>query len=231
MATVTNRDLDVRLPDVRFLYGVPYKTYVRLIRHPNNRHTRMAYYDGTLEIVSPIYYVHEGWSRRLSVIVTMVAKALNLDYNGTGGMSFHRAGDGPLKGKGKEPDQSFYFESLGRFPFDRNPEIDAGDPPPDLWIEVDHRVSSKGRLPVYAALGVPEVWQYRVNRKVVRFLRLIDGIYQPTDRSLSLPVFTPARVLEAMALGQDVAESEFVRRLEVWIPEIIARAANDFQAE
>ena len=33
------------------------------------------------------------------------------------------------------------------------------DPPPDLVIEVDVTHSSVPRMPIYAALGVPEVWR------------------------------------------------------------------------
>ena len=227
MATVTTR-LDL---DVTTLRGVPYRMYTRLLRNPENRHLRMAYHDGTLEIVSPISYAHEGASRRLSLIVLIVAKALGLRANGTGGLTIHRGGDGPVKGAGKEPDQAFYIGSLDRFPFQRNLDLDAGDPPPDLWIEVDHRASSQGRLPIYARLGVPEVWQYRVNRRTIKFLRLADGAYEPIDRSLALPVLTPSRVLEALRVGEEMAETDFFDYLRQWAPDIIARAANDFQAE
>ena len=222
MATISRRE-----PDVRVIGGISYKSYVRMIYHPTNRHIRMGYHNGTLEIVSPIYFAHEGASRKLSYILTSVAEALNLPYHGTGGTTWHRAGDGPFKGVGKEPDQGFFLGSVARFPFDREPSINAGDPPPDLWVEVDHRVSSRGRLPVYAELGVPEVWQYRVNRKKLRILRLVDGSYQPTKRSLALPILTNDRILEALALGEEQIESEFVRRLRAWIPGLIARAAND----
>ena len=34
------------------------------------------------------------------------------------------------------------------------------DPPPDLVIEVDITSPSLDRLPIYARLGVPEVWRY-----------------------------------------------------------------------
>jgi len=226
MATVTRHN-----PDVRVLQGITFKTYVRMIRHPGNRHLRMAYHNGTLEIVSPIHYAHEGASRRLSLIVLIVAKALGLRANGTGSLTIHRAGDGPVKGVGKEPDQAFYIGSLNRFPYKRNLDLKAGDPPPDLWIEVDHRVSSRGRLPVYATLGVPEVWQYRVSRRTIKFLRLGEGVYRPIDQSLSLPVLTPSRVLEAMSAGEEMAETDFMDYLQNWAAELIVHEGDDFRAE
>jgi Uma2 family endonuclease len=212
MATVYRRH-----PHVAVLHKVPFKAYVRLALAPENRHLRMAYHDGTLEIVSPKLRKHEGPSDRLRIIITTVATRLGLAYDGTGSYTYRRAGEGPYRGKGKEPDQSFYFANAGRVPRTRDPDLDAGDPPPDLWIEVDNRASSAGRLPIYAELGVPEVWRYRAGKKTLQFLRLVDGGYQPIDRGLALPVLTPALVLEALALGNDPIESEWSRLLREWL--------------
>ena len=206
---------------VTVIHRVRFKDYVKIALTPENRHLRMAYHDGTLEIVSPKLSKHERPSDRLRIIVTTVADRLGLPYDGTGGYTYRRAGEGPYQGKGKEPDQSFYFANTGRVPRDRDPDLDAGDPPPDLWIEVDNRVSSAGRLPVYAALGVPEVWRYRSKRKTLQFLRLVAGSYEPTDRSLALPVLTPALVLEALGLGSDAPEFEWARLLREWVARTI----------
>ena len=231
MDTVTQAESTTRKDEVCILHGVPFKFYARLTRHPENSHLRMAYYDGTLEIVSPTYHAHEGASRRLSLIITLVARALGLRYNGTGSLTIHRAGDGPNQGVGKEPDLGFYIGSVNRFPMHRELDLNAGDPPPDLWVEVDHRASSRARLPIYAQLGVPEVWQYRVLRKTIKVMQLIDGKHQSGERSLSLPLLTPQRVFEALAAGETLAESDFVDWLQLWIPAIIARSATDAQPE
>ena len=98
--------------------------------------------------------------------------------------------------------------------------MEAGDPPPDLWIEVDHRGSSKGRIPVYAALGVPEVWRFRVRSKTLTFLGLTDqASYEPIERSLSLPVLTPALVKEVLDLGSDRDETDWGQLLADWARE------------
>ncbi|HEY9779787.1 MAG TPA: Uma2 family endonuclease [Leptolyngbyaceae cyanobacterium] len=40
-------------------------------------------------------------------------------------------------------------------------EIDLDrDLPPDLMLEVDFSNSSLNKLPIYTALGVPEIWRY-----------------------------------------------------------------------
>ena len=214
---ISMTSLDRRLSTLQVLYKVRFKDYVRIIKAPENRHLRMAYHDGTLEIVSPKLSKHEAPSDRLRIIVTTVATRLGLTYDRTGSYTYRRAGEGPYRGKGKEPDQSFYFANAGRVPKNRDPDLDAGDPPPDLWIEVDNRASSAGRLPIYAALGVPEVWRYRAAKKTLQFLQLVDGAYQSIDRSLAIPALAPALVLEALALGGDPIESEWTRLLGEWV--------------
>ena len=227
MATVT----DEREVGVTTLHGVTYKTYERLLRNPHNQHLRMAYHDGTLEIMSPSLYAHEGASRRFSLLIILMSKALRLRFTGTGSMTIRRGGDGATEGVGKEPDQGFYFGSWDRFPTHRDLDLGAGDPPPDLWIEVDHRASSQGRLPIYARLGVPEVWQFRVARQAVQFLQLVAGAYVPIDRSLALPVLTPNLVVEAIVAGEEMAESDYFDYLQDWIPAIIARHAHGPQPD
>ena len=213
--------VDKRHPHVVILHRVPYRAYARLTGAWDNRHLKMAYHDGTLEVLSLRLYRHERASIRLRTLVTTVAQRLGLAYEGTGGTTFRRGGDGPFRGKGKEPDESFYFTSLGRISPRRGFDLDAGDPPPDLWVEVDGRLSRQGRWPVYAALGVPEVWSYRAGRETLRFLRLVEGQYRPIDRSLALPVLTPALVLEALASGDGLFDSEWVRVLRGWVDRTI----------
>ena len=223
MATATQ--LDRQDSGVTVLRGVSFREYTRLTRHPANRHLRMAYFDGTLEIMSPGIRQHGIPSRRFGLIIAAVAIALRLDYEATGAGTFRRRGDGPRKGTGREPDASFYFASFDRLPQDRDPDLDAGDPPPDLWVEVDYRASSTARLPTYARLGVPEVWQYRSPSRSLRFLRRAGDRYEPIDRSLSLPVLTPELVLEALAAGETLGEGRWLPWLLQWSQQFRPRVA------
>ena len=214
MATATNRG--TREGAAAVLHGVSYQEYARLTGLDANRHLRMAYFDGTLEMMSPRIHNHEHPSRRISLIITTVATTLGINYEAIGSGTIRRRGDGPLKGTGREPDQGFYFANVDRFPPDRDPDLDAGDPPPDLWVEVDNRVSSRAKLPTYARLGVPEVWRYRSESKTLRSLRLVEGTYQPIEFSLALPVLTPALVLEALNAGGSMREGEWLPWLQRW---------------
>src|SRR5205085_2092034 len=60
---------------------------------------------------------------------------------------------------------------------------------------VDNRGSSRGRLPLYAALGVPEVWRLRARRGTLWFGRLEEDRYVEVRRSVGLPMIRPELVL------------------------------------
>ncbi len=214
MATVTKRGTHEAAAAV--LHGVSYREYARLTGLDANRHLRMAYHDGTLEIMSPRISSHELPSERIALIIRVVALNIGINYEAIGSGTVRRRGDGPLKGTGREPDKGFYFANVDRFPTDREPDLDAGDPPPDLWLEVDNRVSSQAKLPTFARLGVPEVWRYRSQTNTLRFLHLIEGKYEPITHSLALPVLTPALVLEALNAGGSMREGEWLRWLQPW---------------
>jgi Uma2 family endonuclease len=98
-------------------------------------------------------------------------------------------------------------------------EIDlAVDPPADLAIEVDNLGDSEGKLPIYAALGAPEVWRYDARAGVLWFGRLqADGRYDPIASSECLPMLTPARPLEALALCRGVSKSRWGRLPREWV--------------
>jgi Uma2 family endonuclease len=194
------------------LRDVPWDIYSRLRDADGNRHIRMAYHHGTLEFISPRYRP-EKYSRRLDRLVWELVVALEIPCACAGSTTFRKEG----AEVGTEPDSCFYFanEPLIR---DKD-EIDlAVDPPPDLAIEIDNSRDSEGKLPIYAALGIPGVWRFDARASVLWFGRLQpDGTYASISHSECLPILTPERVLEALALCQGVPESRWGRLLREWI--------------
>jgi Uma2 family endonuclease len=217
--THDQRRVSARLISPMTLHGVRYEDYARLRDEPRNDSLRMTYLDGTLEIMSPEAR-HETPARRFAIIIHEVTTEFELPCTPTGGATFRRGTTRKSKkGAGREPDESFYLTNepliLGKSIID----LDNGDPPPDLWIEVDNRVSSRGKLPVFAALGVPEVWRYRVKQNSLWFGRLVEGNYVSIERSVALPMLTPALVLEALNMSEGISGPVWSRRLRVWIKE------------
>ena len=160
MATVNRTGLAPRA-----LHGVTYDEYVKYRDDPKNAGLRMTYRDGWFVFMSPRYR-HERPSAYLAMIVRSTAAVFSIPYLESASTTFRKGKLGTQEGSGKEPDQSFYFAHLPAIRNRDTIELPA-DPPPDLWIGVDNRVSSQGRLPIYADLGVPEVWRFpaRVERR------------------------------------------------------------------
>jgi Uma2 family endonuclease len=198
--------------DHAVLHEVPWDVYLAMRDDESYRHVRMDYFQGTLELMSPRYR-HEKYNRRLDRLVWELVVELGIPCLCAGSTTFRREGEEA----GKEADTCFYIanEPLVR---DKD-DIDlAIDPPPDLAIEVDNLNDSEGKLPIYAALRVPEVWRYDARSAVLGFGRLqADGTYHPIARSEALPRLTPELGLEALALCKGVAESQWGQSLREWV--------------
>ena len=176
----------------------------------------MAYLDGVLELMSP-EYVHDGASRLLGLFINVVSETLDIPCTGIGSTTLRRPGEGDGIGAGKEPDQGFYFANEPAIRGKKQIKLEV-DPPPDLAIEVDNTSDSIRAFPIYARLGVPELWVYVVATESVWFGQLqADGTYAPIDRSLSLPMLTPSMVLRGLDLADDLPESRWTRRLRAWV--------------
>ena len=126
------------------LRNVSWGTYERLMDEQEERAAPRFFYDqGELEISSPSTR-HETINQVIALLVELVAIKLDLDVQSTGSMTFKREG----LAKGFEPDQSFYFGGVIELVRDkRNIDLDAGDPLPDLVVEVDLTNPSLDKLP------------------------------------------------------------------------------------
>ncbi len=178
------------------LRGITWETYLDLRDNHENRRIRMTYLDGTLTLMSP-QYPHEKVGQLLNLLVRAVVKALGLELKGTGSTTLRRGET--RRGAGKEPDTSFYI-GANELRMRTMTTLDLTvDPPPDLAIEVDHKADSSSAMSIYARLGIPEVWRYAPADDVaLRIYRLEGEGYEEEDRSLLLPVLTPALILEAL---------------------------------
>ncbi|MBM3734319.1 MAG: Uma2 family endonuclease [Acidobacteria bacterium] len=95
--------------------------------------------------------------------------------------------DGEDLARGFEPDSAFYFRNARRVAGKGEIEL-PGAPPPDLVIEVDITSSSLRKLPLMAAMGIPEVWRF--DGGVLTILRLESGCYRDANASIWLPPLT-----------------------------------------
>ena len=212
MSTVRKR------PGHQRLTGVTYDTYTRLRAYSGNRGVRMAYHDGVLEIMSPELR-HDRPSFRLMLLVVAYCEAFGVTYDLTGSATVRGGIPGRRKGHGKEPDQGVYLRDAAEAVAAQDAIDLATCPPPSLWVEVDNWGSSKAKLPLYAALKVPEVWRYRARSRKLRFGRLSGDHYEEIDASEALPGLTPEVVLDLLGAFKGRPTSAWKHWLETeWLP-------------
>jgi Uma2 family endonuclease len=165
------------------LHDISWETYERLLDDClDSSGPRVTYDRGELEILGPSSE-HEIVNRSLALLVELVAAELSNEVINVGSMTFKRQ---DLQ-QGFEPDSSFYIQNEERVR-DRA-QIDLTvDPPPDLVIEIEITRSAIGKLPLYAAMGVPEIWRWDGER--VTIFRLEGSEYDKAPESAALASLT-----------------------------------------
>jgi len=203
--------------------GVDFSAYEKMRASAGNRGIRMTYTDGVLWIMSP-QFRHEIGARRLGALVLAYALTTKLECEAAGATTFKKGVPDQPTGKGKEGDETYYLGSLAAEVRNKESLDVSVEPPPSLWIEVDNYGDSRGKLPLYAALGVPEVWQYRVRRRALKFWRLEGGQYAEIPASLALPGLEAEMVLELLDESKRIGLTRWLQwLLTVWFPQNRAR--------
>ena len=166
-----------------------------LVDAGEKRNTRMTYYKGTLEIMSPLA-LHDRPHRIIADIVKTILEIQERDWEDFGSTTFKRP-----EIAGVEPDTCFYVQNADLVRDCTNMNL-AIYPPPDLAIESD--VTSKTALKAYESILVPEVWIYSDCRLAIHILQ--GDRYLETNVSLlfpDLPIneLIPSLVQQAIKLG------------------------------
>ena len=206
--SVSTAEQLVEQPNV-ILYDVSWETYERLLKEQGEHTgTRFTYDRGTLQIMI-VGFEHESSNRTLSAVVEVMAEEWNIDFEPAGSTTFKRK---DIK-RGFEPDSCFYIH---------HPEAVRGkkrlnllkDPPPDLIVEIDVTHDSLDRLPVFAAVGVLEVWRYE--NSVVKIYRLSRDEYVEHEESGLLPGVTSDVLTRFVAESQTIRRIEWLRKVREW---------------
>ena len=171
------------------LEDVSWDLYEHLLCEVGDRPIRMTYDEGRLELISPLPK-HERWGARIGRFVELLCLELDIPMVPLGSTTFRHA----LKKKGLEPDECYYIRNADAGHRMEKAFDPAVDPLPDLAVEVDITRRSVARQPIYAALGVPELWRYD-GKKLTVLVQRPDGKYEPQPNGLSFP-FLPIEELE-----------------------------------
>lgn len=195
------------------LHNVSWEKYERLLKEYESQSApRLTYDHGDLEVMRPSI-PHETASCILSLLVNFICEQFEIDVLEVGSTTEKRA---DLL-QGVEPDGSFYIQNaaLMRGVRDLNLKI---HPPPDLVIEVDISNPSIPKIPIYANLGVPEIWHFRTDRLL--FLTLIKGQYVIVPESSVLPGINSEDVMRYVTSSDSMKRPEWLRAVREWLKSV-----------
>ena len=164
----------IRIPEVQNLVldGEPWSFYSGLLRHfDGRRRLFITYYHGFLEITTRTF-----WRERAALMTGRLVYAWTeermIEIRGGRSTRFRRR---DLR-CGLEPDECFWLSHEKQVRGLKDIDLHR-DPPPDLVIEVDAKRQGIRRLPVYAALGMPEVWRVSKEGELSFHVLQPDGTY------------------------------------------------------
>jgi Uma2 family endonuclease len=178
-----------------------------LIDLGDKRNSRLTYYHGKLEIMSPLA-IHERPHRVIAYIITAILAAEGRDWEDFGSTTLKMP-----EAAGIEPDTCFYIKNADQVRNCTNLNL-AKYPPPDLAIECD--VTSTTMIDVYQLLAVPEVWVYKENQLTIyvfsdqRYQTTVDS---PTFPGLPMTSLVPQLIQQAIQEGT----SSMLRNLQVML--------------
>ncbi|HEX5164581.1 MAG TPA: Uma2 family endonuclease [Thermomicrobiales bacterium] len=198
------------------LHNISWKTYECLLAdHQDASAPRFTYDRGELEIMSPLRE-HEQTNRSIASLVEIVAEEQDIEFDNLGSTTFRRQD----MERGFEADSCFYIQNESAIRGKRFIDLET-DPPPDLVIEVDITRSSLDKQPVFAAIGVNEVWRYDGGSLTIL---LLDGDdYRPSEHSRALPGVTATDVNRFVAAIGSSGRTSWLRRVRRWARDLNQR--------
>jgi len=193
-------------------HGVGWSDYEELLDAVGEASSlRICYDKGTLQVMSPSSK-HEHVAKLIERLVDRLSICQRIKVLFYGSMTIKK----PSEQKGAEPDACFYVQTADVVGTKEQIDFET-DPPPDVVVEIDLHHESISKFPIYAALGVPELWRYDGDSLAIYHLR--DGHYVLADASQALPILTSAVLSEFLARSPKEDQYDIVLAFEEWLKE------------
>lgn len=139
-----------------------------------------------------------------------MCEELDVDIEPSGSTTFRRRD----MVKGLEPDECYYVQNAALIRGKRELDL-ASDPLPDLAIEIEITRRSVPKQPVYAGLGIPELWRFNGKRLTVLILKI--GKYEETTNSVAFP-FLPMGEFQQFVLRLETERRpQVLREFRKWV--------------
>lgn len=178
----------------------------------NKRNQRLTYYNNILEIMSPLG-LHESNNRFIESLIFVIADELGLNLKKFGSLTLKSS----QFQQAVEPDSCYYLNNEPKVRNKQNIDLTI-DPPPDLVLEIDITSGSLHKLPIYANLGVPEIWRYDGEKLTVFILEKDINNYQEVDGSPTFPFLSlkviPELIQQSLIDGETAVLRTFRKSLQ-----------------
>ena len=194
------------------VHDVTWDEYEYLLEELSDRPgVRVTYDEGRLQAVSPLR-AHEQYTQVIRDLALLVADALDLPLETLGSTTLQQPG----RRRGVEADCCFYIASSHRIEGKITLDLKI-DPPPDIAVEIDMSSDSRAKLPIYAGLGVPEIWLYDGKRARILELRDDPSEYVDVTASKFLECVTPQILDRFLAQCKTDGQTEIRRAIRKWL--------------
>jgi Uma2 family endonuclease len=175
-----------------------------------HRASRIAYDNGTLEIMTPLPE-HETKKELVSDLVKALLEELDIEFCTLGSTTFKKE----EMNKGIEPDNCFYIQNEAAVRGKNRLDLTV-DPPPDLALEID--VTSRTHPSIYEALGVPELWRFENGKLQINVLQA--GKYVQCESSPTFPNFPLIEMIpHYLNQCRTVGRNKTMKAFRVWVRE------------
>ena len=173
-----------------------------------HRAARIAYDNGTLEIMTPLPE-HEDDKEIIGDLVKALLEELDIEFRSLGSTTFQNQ----AMAKGIEPDQCFYILNEAAVRGKKRLDLEV-DPPPDLALEID--ITSRTHPSIYEVLNVPELWRFERGKLQINVLR--EGKYVESEQSLTFPGMPLAKVIpQYLERSQTVGRNATLKAFRQWV--------------
>lgn len=192
------------------LYNISWETFEALLAETGeDRGSRFAYEDGTLEIMTPLFE-HENPKSNFGNFIIALAEELEIEVRSAGSTTLKRR----IAKRGIEPDNCYYIQNELAIRGKETLNLET-DPAPDLAIEIDITSSSVNKLGIYSALGIAELWRY--NGRDLKFYQLREGQYVECEFSIAFPIVSVSDISRFIQQSKTMGEIALLKSFRSWV--------------
>lgn len=201
-----------RLPADSLLiqHGISWDDYQELLEVVGEASgLRITYDSGRLQIMT-LSFKHEKYVRLIERLVghLSMTRHLRVLFYGAATMKKEKAR------KGVEPDACFYVQNAGAV--GKKDVIDlTTDPPPDIVVEIDLHHESFSKFPIYATIGVPEIWRYEGENLII--YQWTESGYLAIEASQFLPLLTSSVLTGFLKRSPHEDQYDIMLAFESWL--------------